>query len=69
MGKGADLCGRGKYSSDEYMEKLERFVAGRTTGVMKLQNQYVLRECFDRDAVYYEKEHLKKNLEKRQRQK
>ena len=53
--KGLTYVAEGSITSDEYMEKLERFVAGRTYGVMNLQNQYVLRECFDRDAVYYKK--------------
>ncbi|MFR1834029.1 MAG: DNA topoisomerase [Lachnospiraceae bacterium] len=53
--KGLTYVAEGSITSDEYMEKLERFVAGRTYGVMNLQNQYVLRECFDKDAVYYKK--------------
>ena len=52
--KGLSYVGEGSITPDEYMEKLERFVAGRTIGVQNLQNQYVLRECFDRDAVYYD---------------
>ena len=51
--KGLTYVAEGSITSDEYMEKLERFVAGRTIGVQKLQNQYALRECFDRDVVYY----------------
>ncbi len=53
--KGLTYVAEGSITSEEYMEKLERFVAGRTCGVMKLQNQYTLRECFDRDALYYKK--------------
>lgn len=53
--KGLTYVAEGSITSEEYMEKLERFVAGRTYGVMKLQNQYTLRECFDRDALYYKK--------------
>lgn len=68
--KGLTYVAEGSITSDEYMEKLERFVAGRTYGVMKLQNQYTLRECFDRDAVYYKKEASKKESGKTfQRQK
>ncbi len=52
--KGLTYVAEGSITPDEYMEKLERFVAGRTIGVQNLQNQYVLRECFDRDAVYYD---------------
>ncbi len=29
------------------MEKLERFVAGRTYGVLRLNNQYQLRNIFE----------------------
>lgn len=53
--KGLTYVAEGSITSEEYMEKLERFVAGRTYGVIRLQNQYALRECFDRDAVYYKK--------------
>ena len=53
--KGLTYVAEGSITSEEYMEKLERFVAGRTCGVMKLQNQYTLRDCFDRDALYYKK--------------
>ena len=53
--KGLTYVAEGSITSEEYMEKLERFVAGRTCGVMKLQNQYTLRESFDRDALYYKK--------------
>ena len=54
--KGLTYVAEGSITSEEYMEKLERFVAGRTYGVIRLQNQYALRECFDRDAVYYKKQ-------------
>ncbi len=53
--KGLTYVAEGTITSEEYMEKLERFVAGRTYSVQKLQNQYALRECFDREMVYYKK--------------
>ncbi len=56
--KGLTYVAEGSITSEEYMEKLERFVASRTYGVMKLQNQYTLRESFDRDALYYKKERI-----------
>ncbi len=35
------------------MEKLERFVAGRTYNVLKLNNQYQLREFFEAAGKNY----------------
>ena len=43
----------GSITSDEYMEKLERFVAMRTVNVTRLNNQYDLRELFDAAAAFY----------------
>ena len=45
--KGLTYVAEGTITPDEYMEKLERFVAGRTYGVLKLNNQYQLREYFE----------------------
>ncbi len=53
--KGLTYVAEGSITSDEYMEKLERFVAGRTGNVMRLNNQYQLREYFDAAAQYYKK--------------
>ncbi len=36
----------GSITSDEYMEKLERFVAMRTVNVTRLNNQYDMRGLF-----------------------
>lgn len=44
--KGLTYVADGSITPDEYMEKLEHFVAGRTYGVLKLNNQYQLREFF-----------------------
>ena len=41
--KGLTYVAEGSITPDEYMEKLERFVAGRTYGVLRLNNQYQLR--------------------------
>ncbi len=46
----------GTITPDEYMEKLERFVAGRTYQVLRLNNQYQLRGCFDAAASHYDME-------------
>ena len=35
------------------MQKLERFVAGRTVNVIRMDNQYHMRQFFDRAAAYY----------------
>ncbi len=51
--KGLTYVAEGTITSDEYMEKLERFVAGRTQTVLRLNNQYQLREYFDAAAQYY----------------
>ncbi len=51
--KGLTYVAEGSITSEEYMEKLERFVAGRTGNVLRLNNQYQLREYFDAAAQYY----------------
>ena len=51
--KGLTYVAEGSITSDEYMEKLNRFVAGRTIGVKQLNNSYHLRSNFDSAAVYY----------------
>jgi DNA topoisomerase-3 len=51
--KGLTYVAEGSITSGEYMEKLERFVAGRTVNVIRLNNQYDLRGLFDAAAVFY----------------
>jgi len=51
--KGLTYVAEGTITPEEYMEKLERFVAGRTGNGMRLNNQYQLREYFDAAAQYY----------------
>lgn len=51
--KGLAYVASGTITPDEYMEKLERFVAGRTYGVLKLNNQYELREYFEKTGRNY----------------
>ncbi len=53
--KGLTYVSEGSITSDEYMEKLERFVAGRTVNVIRMNNQYEMRGYFDRSAAYYKK--------------
>uniref|UniRef100_UPI003FEFEDDB DNA topoisomerase n=1 Tax=Enterocloster sp. TaxID=2719315 RepID=UPI003FEFEDDB len=45
--KGLTYVAEGSITSDEYMEKLERFVAMRTVNVTRLNNQYDMRGLFD----------------------
>ncbi|MDO5416438.1 MAG: DNA topoisomerase [Lachnospiraceae bacterium] len=51
--KGLTYVAEGTITPEEYMEKLNRFVAGRTLGVKQLNNGYYLRTNFDSAAVYY----------------
>lgn len=53
--KGLTYVAEGSITPAEYMEKLERFVAGRTYGVLKLNNQSQLRSQFDAAAENYKK--------------
>ncbi len=53
--KGLTYVAEGTITPEEYMEKLERFVAGRTYNVLKLNNQYQLRGCFDAVGKNYKK--------------
>ena len=53
--KGLTYVAEGSITEDDYMEKLEKFVAGRTYGVLKLNNQYQMREYFDAAAANYKK--------------
>lgn len=53
--KGLTYVAEGSITPDEYMQKLENFVAGRTYSVLKLNNQYALRSCFDLAANNYKK--------------
>ncbi len=51
--KGLTLVADGEITPDEYMEKLEGFVARRTLNVKNLNNQSLLRNNFDVAAGYY----------------
>lgn len=53
--KGLTYVAEGTITPDEYMEKLEHFVAGRTYGVLKLNNQYQMREYFEAVQKNYKK--------------
>ena len=51
--KGLTYVAEGQITSDEYMVKLENFIASRTNGVLELNNQYQLKNCYDKAATYY----------------
>ena len=53
--KGLTLVAEGSITSEDYMEKLERFVALRTNSVKQANNQYMLRPYFDAAAKFYKK--------------
>ena len=51
--KGLTYVAEGQITSEEYMEKLEHFIAGRTSGVMGLNNQNQLQQCYNNVAKFY----------------
>lgn len=62
--KGLTYVAEGNITSEEYMEKLERFVKSRTQSVAGLNNQCVLRACFEKAAESYKEKNEKKKKEK-----
>lgn len=53
--KGLTYVAEGTITPDEYMVKLNDFITRRTNGVLALQNQYMLRQFFEKSAAYYKK--------------
>ncbi len=51
--KGLTYVAEGQITSEEYMVKLENFIASRTNGVLGLNNQYQLKQCYDKIVNYY----------------
>ena len=51
--KGRTYVAEGQITSDEYMVKLESFIASRTNGVLGLNNQGQLRQCYAKASQYY----------------
>ena len=51
--KGLTYVAEGEITTEEYMVKLESFIRGKTQGVIGLQNQGVLRQCYDNVSKYY----------------
>ena len=52
---GLNYVADGEITPDEYMMKLETFIRSRTQGVLGLNNQYLLRGCYDNVAQFYKK--------------
>lgn len=53
--KGLTYVAEGTITEEEYMEKLEGFVSRMTNGVKGLNNQSMLRNCFDEISVNYKR--------------
>ena len=51
--KGLTYVAEGQITSEDYMAKLEHFIVSRTEGVLGLNNQYQLKNCYDKIAVHY----------------
>ncbi len=51
--KGLTYVAEGSITSQEYMMKLEHFIKSRTSGVLGLNNQYMLRGFFQQAAAFY----------------
>ncbi len=51
--RGLTYVTEGTVTEEEYMKTLEGFVQSRTQGVLNVNNQYMLRGCFDHSAQYY----------------
>ncbi|WP_287449049.1 DNA topoisomerase [Sellimonas sp.] len=51
--KGLTYVADGEITSEEYMQKLTHFIISKTNGVLGLNNQYQLRSCYEKAAIYY----------------
>ena len=60
--KGPTYVAEGSITPDEYMQKLERFVIGRTYNAVHMGNTYGLRPAFDAVAVFYQNAGKEKKL-------
>lgn len=54
--KGLTMVAEGELAADEYMTKLNDYVARRTNYVRDLRNQTAVRKMFDASAAYYGKQ-------------
>lgn len=53
--KGLTYVAEGSITPEEYMTKLSNFIISRTNGVIGVNNQGSLRQCFDYAAQFYKK--------------
>ena len=53
--KGLNYVAEGSITPQEYMTKLESFIRSRTSGVLGLRNQYVLKDAFEKTEIFYRK--------------
>lgn len=58
--KGLTYVAEGSITPQEYMVKLEHFIESRTSGVLGLNNQYMLRSYFQQAESFYKKQEKKK---------
>ena len=58
--KGLTYVAEGSITPEEYMVKLEHFIRSRTSGVLGLNNQYMLRGLFQQSAAFYKKPKINK---------
>lgn len=61
--KGLNYVAGGNISPDEYMVKLDDFIRRRTDNVLRLNNQYMLKEAYNKTIIYYKKNTKAKNKE------
>ncbi len=59
--KGLTYVAEGSITPKEYMVKLTKFIESRTSGVLSLHNQSLLRGNFDQAAKYYKTEKITGN--------
>lgn len=64
--KGLTYVAEGHITPDDYMKKLDHFIASRTKGVKALNNQFQLRSCFDKAAMFYKESKPKKSSSKQE---
>ncbi len=62
--KGLTYVAEGSISPQEYMVKLEHFIKSRTSGVLSLNNQYMLRGHFKQAAAFYKSSKKEKEKKK-----
>ncbi len=58
--KGLTYVAEGSITPEEYMGKLNGFITSRTGNVMRLNNQYMVRNAFDKASVFYRKKEGRK---------